>query len=111
MNIVFRGFDKNDLYFPKQLSFEMMAKLFMELIEDRYPSAVKVVKLAKQMGVDDEIIAQVILFTQFRDAIRNVAPKLYRNTQHKQELLNAYMDALEELDEALEREYEDEGEV
>lgn len=104
MNLVFRGFDNNDLYFPKQLSFELMAKLFMALLEDRYPSAVKVIKLAEKMGIDDEIVAQVIVFTQFRDAIRNVAPKLYRNVQHRQELLNAYMDALEELDEALEAE-------
>ena len=102
MNLVFRGFDNNDLYFPKELSFELMAKLFMALLEDRYPSAVKVVKLAEKMGIDEEIVAQVIVFTQFRDAIRNVAPKLYRNIQHRQELLNAYMDALEELDEALE---------
>lgn len=110
MNIVFRGFDKHDLYFPKQLSFEMMARLFMGLLDDRYPSAVKVIKLAKRMGVEDEIIGQIILFTQFRDAVRNVAPKLYRNQQHKQELLNAYMDALEELDEALEAEFEEEEE-
>ncbi|MCH9632153.1 MAG: hypothetical protein S4CHLAM6_04820 [Chlamydiae bacterium] len=108
MNLVFKGFDNNELYFPKQLSFELMAKLFMQLLDDRYPTAVKVVKLAEKMGIDEEIVAQVIVFTQFRDAIRNVAPKLYRNVQHRQELLNAYMDALEELDEALDTEYEEE---
>lgn len=110
MNIVFRGFDKHDLYFPKELSFELMAKLFMQLLEDRYPSAVKVIKLAEKMGLEEEVIAQIIVFTQFRDAIRNVAPKLYRNVQHRQELLNAYMDALEELDEALDPEDEEEEE-
>lgn len=101
MNIIYRGFDKHDLYFPKQLSFELMARLFMQLLEDRYPSAVKVIKLGEQLGIDEEIIAQILVFTQFRDAIRNVAPALYRSTQHRQELLNAYIDALEELDEAL----------
>ncbi len=108
MNLLYRGFDQNDLYFPKQLTFELMAKLFMLLIEERYPSPVKVIKLSSQMGIDDEIIAQILVYTQFRDAIRNVAPKLYRSTKHRQELLNAYLDALEELDEALEEEEEEE---
>ena len=110
MNIVYRGFDKNDLYFPKQLSFEQMARLFMGLLEDRYPSPVKVIKMAKPMGIEDEIVAQIIIFTHFRDAVRNVAPKLYRNQQHMHELLGAYMDALEELDDALHAEYEGEDE-
>ncbi len=109
MNLIFRGFDKHDLYYPKQLSFELMARLFMQLLDDRYPTAVKVIKLAEKLGIDEEIIAQILVFTQFRDAIRNVAPKLYRSTQHRQELLNAYMDALEELDEALDNE-DEEGE-
>lgn len=109
MNLIFRGFDKHDLYYPKQLSFELMARLFMQLLDDRYPTAVKVIKLAEKLGIDEEIIAQILVFTQFRDAIRNVAPKLYRSTQHRQELLNAYMDALEELDEALESD-DEEGE-
>lgn len=103
MSLLYRGFDEQDLYYPKQLTFELMAKLFMALLDDRYPSPVKVIKLAEKLGVSEEIIAQILVFTQFRDAVRNVAPKLYRNVQHKQELLNAYMDALEELEEALEQ--------
>jgi len=86
MNLLYRGFDQNDLYFPKQLTFELMAKLFMILVEERYPSPVKVIKLASQLGIDDEIIAQILVYTQFRDAIRNVAPKLYRSIKHRQEL-------------------------
>lgn len=106
MSLLYRGFDEQDLYYPKQLTFELMAKLFMALLDDRYPSPVKVIKLAEKLGVSEEIIAQILVFTQFRDAVRNVAPKLYRNVQHKQELLNAYMDALEELEEALEQDDE-----
>lgn len=107
MNILYRGFDRHDLYFPKELTFELMARLFMGLLDDRYPSPVKVIKLSPQMGIEDEIISQSMVFTQFRDAVRNVAPKLYRNTKHRQELLNAFLDALEELDEALEEEDEE----
>ncbi len=110
MSLLYRGFDEQDLYYPKQLTFELMAKLFMALIDDRYPSAVKVIKLAEKLGVSQEIIAQILVFTQFRDAVRNVAPKLYRSVQHKQELLNAYMDALEELEEALEQDDDEQKE-
>lgn len=110
MSILYRGFDHYDLYYPKQLTFEKMAQLFMSLLEDRYPSPVKVLKLSKELGIDEELIAQILVFTQFRDAIRGVAPKLYRDNKHRQELLNAYMDTLEELDEALEEEEEEEEE-
>jgi len=68
-----------------------MAKLFMILVEERYPSPVKVIKLASQLGIDDEIIAQILVYTQFRDAIRNVAPKLYRSIKHRQELLKCLL--------------------
>ncbi len=102
MGIIFRGFDKNGLYYPKKLTFDLMARLFMKLLEDKYPSAVKVIRLSRDLGIEEEIIAQIIVLSQFRDAVRNVAPKLYRSNQHRQELLNAYMDALEELEDSLE---------
>lgn len=104
MNLLYRGFDQNDLYFPDDLTFELMAKKFMALLEDRYPSSVKILKLAAQLGVDEEVIAQILVFTQFRDAVRNVAPKLFRSQKHRQEVLSALIDALEELDESLEDE-------
>ncbi|MCH9633303.1 MAG: hypothetical protein S4CHLAM7_00260 [Chlamydiae bacterium] len=104
MNLLYRGFDQNDLYFPKELNFELMAKLFMRFIEERHPSAVKVLKLSPEMGVDEDIVAQVLVYTQFRDAVRGVAPKLYKSIKHRQEILNAFLDVLEELDEALEEE-------
>lgn len=107
MNIVYRGFDKNDLFFPKQLTFELMARLFMGLLDDRYPTPIKIIKLSPLMGIEEDIVAQILVFTQFRDAIRNVAPKLFIDNKQKQDLLNSYMDALEELDEALDDDYEE----
>ena len=79
----------------------------MRAIQERYPSADKVLQLASLLGISDELIAQVIVFTQMRDALRQVAPKLFRSNQHRQDLLNAFMDAIEELDEQLEEEEEE----
>lgn len=108
MSLLYKSFDHNELYFPEDLSFELMAKEFMKLLEERYPSAVKVLKLAERLGIDDELVAQILVFTQFRDAIRQVAPKLYKNQKHQSEVLSACLDALEELDEALEDEEDEE---
>ncbi len=108
MNLLYRGFDQNDLYYPDDLTFELLAKKFMTILDDRYPSPVKIIKLAAQLGIEEDVIAQILIFTQFRDAVRNVAPKLFRSQKHRQEVLSALIDALEELDEALEDEEEEE---
>ncbi len=113
MNIIFRSFDKNRIRFPKQLTYELIAQLFMQLVEDRYPSSVKIIKLARQLGIEEEIIAQIIVFSQFRDAVRQVAPKLYRSLNHRNDILSAHIEALEELEDLLEEEeseYEEEEE-
>jgi type III secretion protein W len=59
------------------------------------------------MGLADEIIAEMIIFTQMRDAVRQVAPRLFRSDQHRQDVLTVFIDTLEDLDDKLE---EDEDE-
>ncbi len=82
----------------------------MKAVQERYPSADKILQLAAQLGLSDEVLAQVIIFTQMRDGIRQTAPKLFKSDQHRQDLLNAFIDAIEELDERLEEEAEEEEE-
>lgn len=48
--------------------------------------------------------AQIILYLQYRDAIRQVAPRLFRNEKHRQELLLSLIETLEELEEQEEKE-------
>ena len=85
----------------------MLAKLFVKFLLERYPSADKVAQLGVQMGISDEIIAEVIIFTQMRDGVRQVAPRLFRNDQHRQDILMAFIEALEDLEEQLEDSEED----
>ena len=90
------------------LTFEALAKNFMKILQERYPSTDKILQLAAALGLSEELVAQVIIFTQMRDGIRQIAPKLFKSDQHRQDLLAAFIDAIEELDERLEEENEEE---
>ncbi len=108
MNLIGSAFDRQGLQLPTRINFEMLAKQFMKAVQERYPSADKILQLAAQLGLSDEVLAQVIIFTQMRDGIRQTAPKLFKSDQHRQDLLNAFIDAIEELDERLEEGEEEE---
>lgn len=104
-------FAKEGLKTPEKLNFEMLAKNFMNLCAERYPSADKVLKLAKTMGIDKWLIAQIIIFSQMRDAVREVAMnQIFRSLQHRDELYAAIIEALEDLEDAWQEEEEQQGE-
>ena len=103
-------FAQEGLKLPQRLNFELMAKQFMTLTGERYPSPDKVLKLAEKLGIEKWIIAKIIVFSQMRDAIREVAMnQIYKSLQHRDELFQAIIEALEDLEEEWE-DYEDEEE-
>ncbi len=102
-------FEKNDLSFPSRMTFETLSKHFMSLLEERYITADKILQLARKLGLSEEVIAQILVFSQMRDAIRQIAPRLYKNQQQKDDLLNAFLETLEELEEETEEEENEEG--
>lgn len=109
MGLVFTLFEKNGLDIPKQLNFESMAKAFMNLAGERYPSGDKVMAQAKRLGIEDWILAKIIAFSQFRDSIREMAmSQIYRSLQHRDDLFMSIIEALEDLEDALEEEDEKE---
>lgn len=110
MTLVLSAFERQGLQLPMRVTFELLAKLFMKALQERYPSADKILQLGSQLGLSEELLAQVILLTQMRDGIRQVAPKLFKSDQHRLDLLNAFLDAIEELDERLEEEEEEQEE-
>lgn len=91
-----------------KLTFEMLAKAFVQFIKERYPSMEKLLQLAAKLGISEELLAKIIVFTQMRDAVRGVAPKLFKSEQHRQDILLSFIETLEELDEELEKEEEEE---
>ena len=86
---------------------EELAKKFMALLKERYLSPERVFIQGRALGLSDETLAQIIIFMQMRDGIRQVAPKLYRDDKHRQEVLQAFIEALEELEDELEEEEEE----
>jgi type III secretion protein W len=105
MPLVLSSFEKRGL--PCAFTFEGLSKEFMKAIQEKYPSADKILQMGLTLGLSEQLVAQIIIFTQMRDALRSVAPRLFRSNQHRQDLLNAFMEALENLDDALEEKEED----
>jgi len=60
----------------------------------KIPSVDKALLLSQQMGIAGEELAQLIIYLQFRDAMRQVAPRLFRDEKHRQELLMCFMETL-----------------
>lgn len=108
MDLINGSFQRNGMLLPSRITFEMLAKLFVAFLMERYPSMDKVFQLALKLGISADVLAQIIIFTQMRDAVRGVAPKLYRNEQHRHDVLMSFIEALEELEEQIEEEEEDE---
>ncbi|MCH9626383.1 MAG: hypothetical protein S4CHLAM2_00030 [Chlamydiales bacterium] len=82
----------------EKLAFESLAKEFIRLVEERYPSVLKLLKQLEKFGPLDEL-EQIIVLMQFRDAIRQLSPRLYKSVKHRQDLLLVILESLEELEE------------
>ncbi len=107
MNLISNAFAREDLTLPARVTFDTLSKLFVKLLLERYPTPDKVLRLAALLGISDEVLAQIIIFTQFRDAMRGTSPRLFRNERHRQDLLLTLIETISELDDLLED--EDEG--
>ncbi len=103
-------FSRGGLVLPPQINFETVAQAFVSFVTMRYPSPDKVFSLAGKLGISEELLAQIIIFTQFRDGMRNVSPRFFLSEKHRQDLLLVLLDAISELDEILEEEEEEEEE-
>lgn len=111
MDLMGKLFESGGLELPGGLTFEAMAKAFMNLAAERYPTADKVKSQARTLDIEDWILAKIIAFSQFRDSVRELAmSQIYRNLQHRDELFLAIIEALEDLEEELEEQEEEEEE-
>lgn len=92
------------------LHFEILAKLFFGLAEERYPSSDKILQLLSKVVdpvpvVDEyEILhLKIAILTAMRNMVKEVAPNhLYRSIQHRDELYAGIIEALDELEDQLE---------
>lgn len=107
MTLLHSVFDLHNLSFSSRISFENLAKSFMRFILERYPSSDKILQIGVQLGLEEELLAEILVFSQMKDAIRQVSPRLYRSQQHKQDVLASFLEVLEELEDELEEEEDD----
>lgn len=87
--------------FPPHLTPEVMTKHFLAFTEENYPSAEKALQMVSKMGIKS-VKGQIIVLSLMRDAVRQMAPRLYRSVQHRDDVFMAIIEALEDLEEELE---------
>ena len=102
MNLIASSFDRQGLVLPPRITFDLLARLFVKFLMERYPSVDKALLLSQQLGIAEELLAQLIIYLQYRDATRQVAPRLFRDEKHRQDVLLCFMETLEDLEEKLE---------
>ena len=107
MSLITSSFLREGLTLPVRITFDLLSRLYVKLLAERYPTPDKVLRLANLLGISDELLAQVIIFTAYRDAIRQTSPKLFRNDRHRQDLLMTLIETISELDDLLEEEEEE----
>jgi type III secretion protein W len=110
MNLIVVNFDRENLVMPEAINFEVLSKIFVQLLAERYPSPDKILKFGNMLGISDEIVGQIIIFTQFRDAMRGVSPRLFKSEKHRQDLLMVLIETISELDDLLEESIEEDDE-
>ncbi len=110
MNLITNAFERQGLRLPLRITYELLAKLFVKFLQERYPSAEKVLQMAQHLGLLEELLGQVIIYTQMRDAVRHIAPRLFKSEQHRQDVLSTFIDTIEDLDDKIEEEGEKEDE-
>ena len=110
MDLVEASFQRAGMLLPPRISFELLARMFVQFLLERYPSMDKAFQLMQKMGLSADVMAQIIILTQMRDAVRGVAPKMFRTDQHRHDVLMSYIEAMEELEDQLEEKEEEEEE-
>ena len=102
--LIVRQFQSYGIPIPPRLSFEMLARLLVKMLAERYVNPEKILQTAKLLGIDEETASQIIIYSQMYDSLRQISPRYYRNLQHKNELAKAFTDTLEKLEEKFEEE-------
>lgn len=108
MRLIQREFASYGLALPARLDFELIARAFAKILAERFMSPDKILQYAKVLGINEEIAAQVVIFSQMHDALRQIAPKYFRDPKHRDELMKHFIDTLEKLEDQLEEEKEKE---
>ncbi len=106
MKLIQREFSSYQLMVPTRLDFEILSRIFIKLLTERFLSPDKIMQTAKLLGISEEAAAQMVVFSQMRDAIKQIAPKYFRDPRHRDEILKSFIDTIEKLEDQMEEEEE-----
>lgn len=104
MNLIHSQFVYYNLAFPPRLTFEALGRLFARILAERYMNSEKIIQVLQVLGLSKEAAAQLIICTQFRDALKQIAPRYYRTPQHRDELFKTIIDTIEEIEDEMDEE-------
>lgn len=98
MIVIQKKFHKYKLPLPKHINFILLSKALVLLLQERYPSEEKIFIMTNTLDIGQDVMAHIILLTQYRDAMRQISPKLFRSENHRQEVLLTILEALGTLE-------------
>lgn len=91
-------YDAYGLEEDEPFTFEQLAQEFVKLVEERYPSVMKILKRLDKLGKLSDL-EKIIVLMQYRDGVRQLSPRLYKSNRHRQDVLLVLLESLEELEE------------
>jgi type III secretion protein W len=102
MNLITAEATAKHLTVPPTLAAQPLTEAFMGMVEDKFPSAIKVMQAVGKLGVPDaDPAAQSLIVGQFQQAIRQISPKFYPQDKTRQDLINSLNDAADQLENKL----------
>ena len=107
MALIKKQFARCDLIMPPRIHFEVLGRLLMAILYERYPTTEKILKLSVLLGITEEIAAQLIVFPYYLESLRHISPKLFRSSRHRKELSMSLTELLSDLEDEMEEEEEE----
>jgi len=90
---------RKSIELPASVTVEALTRSLMELVEDKYPSPIKVIGAAEKLGVpESDPLGQVLVISQFRDALRGISPKFFAQPKLREDLNAAMIEALDQIE-------------
>ncbi len=106
MSLIHSQFTYYNLVYPPRLTFEALGRMFAKIIAEKFMNPEKVLQVLQALGLSKEAAAQLIICTQFRDALKQIAPRYYRTPKHRDELFTIIIDTLEQIEDVMDEEDE-----
>lgn len=90
--------------FPPNVNFEVLSRLFVKLLQEKFPSVDKIHSMVNFLEMGSHPEGEIALLTQLKEATRHVSPLLFRNDKHKRDLQALFLKAIDEQQKRLEDE-------